>query len=96
MKRLESRIAALERRQQQHGEVKVVLIRGGLHDGDPTYGKVGELRFQRADDKTFPAFHAQTLAAAAAAGERLVVIGGLAGVSSLAVPRFRAVTSTVP
>jgi hypothetical protein len=76
--RLESRIAALERRQQQqHGEVKVVVIRGGLHDGDPNYGKVGELRFQRADDESFPAFQARVVAAAAAAGERLVVIGGL-------------------
>ena len=75
--RLESRIAALERRQQQHGEVKVVVIRGGLQDGDPTYGKAGELRFQRADDETFPTFQARTVAAAAAAGERLVVIGGL-------------------
>jgi hypothetical protein len=77
MKRLESRIAALARRQQQHGEVKVVVIRGGLHGGDPTYGKAGELRFQRADDETFPAFQARTAAAAATAGERLVIIGGL-------------------
>jgi hypothetical protein len=51
--RLESRIATLERRQQQHCEVKVVVIRGGLHDGDPTYGKVGELRFQRPRARRF-------------------------------------------
>jgi hypothetical protein len=75
--KLESRLTALVWRQQQHGEVKVVVIRGGLHDGDPTYGNAGELRFQRADDETFPAFQARTAAAAAAGGERLVIIGGL-------------------
>jgi hypothetical protein len=74
---LETRIAALERNWQRNSGVKVVVIRGGLHDGDPTYGNAGELRFQRADDETFPAFQARAVAAAVAAGKGLVIIGGL-------------------
>jgi hypothetical protein len=77
MNKLETRVAALERQQQQRGQVNVVVIRGGLTGGDPTFGKAGRLYFQRAEGETFPAFQSRAVAEATAAGERLVVIGGL-------------------
>jgi hypothetical protein len=74
--KLERRLTALERHQHHRGPM-VLVIRGGVTGGDPTYAKAGELRFQRADDETFPAFQARAVAAVATAGERFVVIGGL-------------------
>lgn len=74
--KLESRVAALER-QQHRGEPLVIVIRGGHVAGDPTYGEAGSLRFERTEGESFPAFKARAVADAAAAGERLVIIGGL-------------------
>jgi hypothetical protein len=77
MNSLESRISALEKARRVGGEVNIVIIRGGLHGGDPTFGKVGEMHLERSEDEAFPTFVERARAAAVLAGERLVVFGGL-------------------
>jgi hypothetical protein len=79
MNRHDARLTALEQNRQRHSEVEVLLIRGGLlpSDEDPTFGKVGDLRLERGGDEDFSAFVERAKAAAALAGERLVILGGL-------------------
>jgi hypothetical protein len=55
----------------------VIVVRGGLHDGDPTLATVGGTEIERGFDETFAAFEARVTAAAEAAGAEFVVIGGL-------------------
>jgi hypothetical protein len=76
--RLESRITALEQSRQRSG-VQVLIIRGGplAADEDPSFGKAGDLHFEQAEGETFSGFQSRAVAEATAAGERLVVIGGL-------------------
>jgi hypothetical protein len=74
--KLEGRVAALER-QQHSGAPQVIIIRGGMIGGDPTYAEAGELRFERPNGESFQTFEARAVAEAKAAGERFVVIGGL-------------------
>jgi hypothetical protein len=74
--KLESRLAVLERR-QHHGGPMVVVIRGGLTDGDPSHAQAGELRLESADGESFQSFGARAVAEATAASKPFVVIGGL-------------------
>ena len=74
--KLEGRVAALER-QRHNGGPLVIVIRGGLIPGDPTYAKAGELRFERTQGESFSDFEARAVAGATAASKPFVVIGGL-------------------
>jgi hypothetical protein len=74
---LESRISALEKARRAGGEINIVIIRGGLHGGDPTFGKIGIMHFERGADEAFPTFVERARAAAVLAGERRVILGGL-------------------
>jgi hypothetical protein len=67
----------------------VVVVLGGLDDGEPVFATAGDLRWERAPGELFAHFRARAVAAAAAAGECYVVVGGLgspptaAGMSSM-------------
>jgi hypothetical protein len=77
-KALESRLAALERRlMPPRAAPEVIIIRQVLCDGDPTFATVGGLRWERAPAESVTEFEARVIAAAAATGERRVIIGGL-------------------
>jgi hypothetical protein len=79
MNSLESRISALEKARRVGGEINIVIIRGGFlpPGGDPTFGRVGDLHLERGEDESFRAFTERARAAAALAGKRQVIIGGL-------------------
>jgi hypothetical protein len=77
--RLERRVAAIERRMVAHLEIMEIAVRGGLpgSDDDPRFATVGGIRWERAPAETLAAFRARAVAAATAAGERHIIIGGL-------------------
>jgi hypothetical protein len=77
MNSLERRISALEKARRVGGEINIVIIRGGFHGSDPTFGKIGEMHLERGEDEAFPTFVERARAAAVLAGERLVILGGL-------------------
>jgi hypothetical protein len=81
-KAIERRLAAAERRLKPPAP-QVFEIRGGFTtcdpSGDPTFATVGSAHLDRAPDESFANFKARAIAAAAAARERFVIIGGLAG-----------------
>ena len=68
--------SALER-QTTPTEPTLIIIRGGLDGGDPTYGSVGETQLDRKPGEGFEAFKARVLAAARTSGVAIAVIGGL-------------------
>ena len=76
--RLERRVAAIERRMVAHLEIMEIAVRGGLpgSDDDPTFATAGGIRWERAPAETLAAFRERAVAAATAAGERYIVIGG--------------------
>jgi hypothetical protein len=78
-KTLERRLTAAERRLNPPvPRIKEIVILGGLPGSDdPTFATAGDLRWERAPAETLPAFRARAMAAATAAGERYIVIGGL-------------------
>jgi hypothetical protein len=55
------------------GEFLVVVVRGGLKGGDPTFAGP----FRRPHEESFSDFKERVVARAAAAGKTLLVIGGL-------------------
>ena len=55
----------------------VIVIRGGLHGGDPTHAAAGAHVWERGEGEAFTAFQARAVAAAADAGEAFVTLGGL-------------------
>lgn len=59
--------------------IREIITPGGLpgSDDDPTFATAGEMRWERAPAETLAAFRARAVAAATAAGERRIVIGGL-------------------
>jgi hypothetical protein len=61
--------------------IRLIITPGGLpkSDDDPTFATAGEMRWERAPAETFAAFRERAVAAATAAGERRIVIGGLSG-----------------
>jgi hypothetical protein len=73
---LHARLFALER-QTAPTEPTLIIIRGGLDDGDPTHGRVGETQLDREPGEGFGAFKSRALAAAKASGVEIAVIGGL-------------------
>jgi hypothetical protein len=82
---LERRLIAAERRLNPPvpagGEfviIREIITPGGLpgSDDDPTFATAGEMRWERAPAETLAAFRARAVAAATAAGERRIVIGG--------------------
>jgi hypothetical protein len=77
--RFERRVAAIERRMVAHLEIMEIVVRGGLpgSDDDPTFATAGGIRWERAPAETLAAFRERAVAAATAAGERYIVIGGL-------------------
>ena len=77
---IERRLIAAERRLNPPvPRIKEVVIFGGLpgSDDDPTFATAGGIRWERAPAETLAAFRARAVAAATAAGERHIVIGGL-------------------
>lgn len=76
---IERRLAAAERRLNPLvPPIKEIMILGGLPGShDPTFATAGDLRWERAPAELFPAFRARAVAAATAAGEPFVVMGGL-------------------
>jgi hypothetical protein len=76
MHRLSERLSKIER-QRPSTEPQVIIISGGLCALDDTHACVGGGTIERDRAEPFPAFQARTLAAAKAAGEAFVVIGGL-------------------
>lgn len=79
MKRaIERRLAALERRlMPPRAAPQVIIISGGPCRGDPTFATAGGLQWERAPAESFADFQTRATAAATAAGERFVIIGGL-------------------
>jgi hypothetical protein len=73
---LHARLVALEK-QTAPTEPTLIIIRGGLNDGDPTHGRVGETQLDRKPGEGFEAFKARVLAEAKASGVEIAVIGGL-------------------
>jgi hypothetical protein len=70
----ERRLAAIERRvMPSRGKPLVIIVRGGLEGGDPTFAGAD----QRAPGESFSSFRERVVARAAAEGWPLVVIGGL-------------------
>jgi hypothetical protein len=75
---IERRLAALERRlMPPPAAPQVIIIRRVIDDGDPTFATVGGVRWERAPAESVTEFEARVIAAAAATGERRVIIGGL-------------------
>jgi hypothetical protein len=83
---IERRLIAAERRLnppvpavQEIFIIREIIIPGGLpgSDDDPTFATAGEIRWKRAPAETLAAFRERAVAAATAAGERRIVIGGL-------------------
>jgi hypothetical protein len=75
---IERRLAAAERRLTPgRGTLEVIVIRGGIHGGDPTFPNVGESQLDRAPDETFAAFQKRVVAAAMMIGQEMVIVGGL-------------------
>ena len=75
---LERRLATVERRlTPPRAEPQVILIRGGLHGGDPTHASAGDMQWECAPGESFADFKARAVAAAKAADERFIVVGGL-------------------
>ena len=82
-KEIERRLAAAERRLKRgRTELEVIVIRGGLDGGDPTFFNAAGARSERASDESFAAFKARVVAEAVAAGQKFVIIGGLPDVGS--------------
>jgi hypothetical protein len=78
MRKLQRRLDALERRLMPRGANPLVLeIRGGLNDDEPTFARAGAMHWERAPSELYTAFCERVVAEATAAGERLVLIGGL-------------------
>jgi hypothetical protein len=78
MKNLERRLAAAEQRlTPRSAPPRVIEIRGGLDNGDPTLATAGAKIWERAPDESFTAFRWRVITEATAAAERFVVIGGL-------------------
>jgi hypothetical protein len=77
-RRLDRRVAAIERRMVAHLEIMEIAVRGGLpgSDDDPRFATVGGIRWERAPAESLAAFRARAVAAATAAGERHIIIGG--------------------
>ena len=74
---LERRLAAVERRLAPSSvEPMVIVVSGGLQSGDPTHATVGGVELVCGPSESFADFRARVVAAAKAAGERHVVIGG--------------------
>jgi hypothetical protein len=76
---IERRLAAVERRLNPPvPTIQEIMILGGLPGSDdPTFATAGQIRWERAPAETLPAFRARAVAAATAAGETYIVIGGL-------------------
>ena len=76
---IRSRIAALERAARGTVTASVVIIQGGMSDGDPTFAVAGGggPQWQRGGEESFNAFTARVLASATADGTASVVLGGL-------------------
>ncbi len=73
------RIAALERVARGTVTASVVIIRGGLSDGDPTFAVAGggAPQWHRGAEEAYDAFTARVVASATAEGAASVVFGGL-------------------
>jgi hypothetical protein len=77
-KAIERRLAAVERRLSRgRADLEVIVIRGGLHDGDPTFSTIGDVQMDRAPDESLAAFEARVVAEATAIGQEIVTMGGL-------------------
>lgn len=78
MKSIARRLAAIERcLAPPSAAPQVIIISGGPHGGEPTHASAGDMTWERAPGESFADFQARAVAGATAAGERLVVIGGL-------------------
>ena len=78
MKSIARRLVAIERRLAPPSAVpQVIIISGGAHGGEPTHATAGDMTWERAPVESFADFQARAVAAATAAGERFVVIGGI-------------------
>jgi hypothetical protein len=78
MKSLERRLATAERRlMPRSAPPRVIEIRGGLDNGDPTNATAGANIWKRGPDESFPAFRSRVVVEATAAAEPFIVIGGL-------------------
>jgi hypothetical protein len=75
---LERRLTIVEQRlTPPRADPQVILIRGGLHGGDPMHATAGSRCWECAPGESFADFKARAVAAAMAAGERFVVVRGL-------------------
>jgi hypothetical protein len=74
---LKRRIAAAERAVLPAAP-QLIRVRGGPDYDKPTHATVGGQELRRRPDETLAAFEARALMAAKAAGEKFVVVGGLA------------------
>jgi hypothetical protein len=83
---LSRRLADLERVYRPAG-CTVIRLQGGL-PFLPGHASAGTLRFRQAPDETREAFEARAVATADAAGEPLLVIGGLPDPPSDDAPRL--------
>jgi hypothetical protein len=83
MRGLLRRLAAVETRLRPPSpHPQAIILRGGLHNGDPTFATSGGLRWERAAAEHFAEFCARAKAEAAAEGSAFVVFGGLPDVAN--------------
>lgn len=73
---LNTRLAALERRGNP-ADPEVIIIEGALPDTEPAQAVAGGQVIDRLDGETLDGFAARAWAMARAAGEQVVVVGGL-------------------
>jgi len=76
---VQRRLVAIERQLNPCvAATQEIIILGGLPGSDdPTFASAGKMRWQRAPDESLSAFRARAMAAATAASEPHLIIGGL-------------------
>ena len=96
MKQLQRRLAALERRLMPRDANPLVLeIRGGLHNGDPTFADAGAMHWERAPNELYTAFCERVVGEATAAAQPFIIIGGLGETWAEADKPTRSVTDSI-
>ena len=78
MNPLVKRVARLEKYRPGEG-LDVIIITGGLPEGDTLHATAGAHSWDCDPDESFEAFRVRASTAALEAGERLLIIGGLRG-----------------
>jgi hypothetical protein len=78
MGNFDRRLAVVEQRLKPPSAHRlVVIVRGGLHNGDPTFATAGAMTWERLSGEMFAEFRARVIGDPVGAGQHFVIIGGL-------------------